>query len=109
MGQVLSRRLARLAEHPHVAQTRGRGLLQAVELVRGKTTLEPFPAADRTTLRVITAALLRGVLFYPGGSDPARDVVCLGPPFTISEEELDHAVEVLEKAIDSAAARSSAA
>ncbi len=105
MGEVLSGRLARLAEHPHVAQARGRGLLQAVELVRDKATLEPFPAADRTTLRVVTAAILQGVFFYPGGSDPARDVICLGPPFTITEEEIDHAVEVLEKAIDSAAAR----
>ena len=45
------------------------------------------------------------VFFYPGGNDPARDVVCLGPPFILGDEEIEKIVTVLPKAIDSAIAR----
>jgi len=36
-----------------VAEIRGRGLLQAVELVRERATLAPFPAEDRITATVV--------------------------------------------------------
>ena len=42
MGRVLSKRLQdALSNHPHVAEIRGRGLLQAIEVVRDRDTLEP--------------------------------------------------------------------
>ena len=42
-GARLSAQLhARLGQHPHVAEVRGLGLLQAVEIVRDRDTLEPF-------------------------------------------------------------------
>ena len=53
----------------------------------------------------MAAGLGSGVFFYPGGTDPARDVIVLGPPFTIDEPEIDRMVEVLEQSIDSAVAR----
>jgi adenosylmethionine-8-amino-7-oxononanoate aminotransferase len=105
LGVALGERLRKLADHPHVAEVRGRGLLHAVELVRDRASLEPFPAEARITARVVGAGLARGVFFYPGGCDPARDVIVLGPPFVIDESELDWMVEVLAGAIDSAVAR----
>jgi hypothetical protein len=48
------------------------------------------------------------VFFYPGGCDPARDVVCLGPPFVIGDEEIEAIGATLERAIDAAVARWSA-
>jgi adenosylmethionine-8-amino-7-oxononanoate aminotransferase len=108
LGFALSRRLARLAAHPHVAEVRGRGLLHAVELVRDRVTLEPFPKEARLTARVVGAGLARGVFFYPGGCDPARDVILLGPPFVIGEAEIDHLVDVLEASIDAGVARATA-
>jgi adenosylmethionine-8-amino-7-oxononanoate aminotransferase len=99
MGSVLRERLDQLADHPHVAQIRGRGLLQAIELVRDRATLEPFPAEQRVAGRVVAAGLRQGVFFYPGGVDPARDVVCLGPAFTIERDEIELIANVLEKSI----------
>jgi adenosylmethionine-8-amino-7-oxononanoate aminotransferase len=104
LGAHLGARLAGLRGHPHVAETRGLGLLHAVELVQDRATLAPFPPAARVTGRVVMAGLGRGVFFYPGGGAPAPDVVCLGPPFIVTREELDHAVDVLEKAIGEATA-----
>jgi adenosylmethionine-8-amino-7-oxononanoate aminotransferase len=102
MGERLRKALAPLERHPHVAEVRGLGLLQAVELVRDRATLEPFPAAARVTGRVVVEGIRRGVFFYPGGADPARDAICLGPPFVIDDAEIELLVGVLHEAIDAA-------
>jgi adenosylmethionine-8-amino-7-oxononanoate aminotransferase len=104
MGERLREALAPLERHPNVAEVRGLGLLQAVELVRDRETLEPFPAEARLGWRVVVQGLLRGAFFYPGGTDPARDVVCLGPPFVIEDTEIELLARVLGEAIDAAVA-----
>jgi adenosylmethionine-8-amino-7-oxononanoate aminotransferase len=104
LGERLAKRLLRLAGHPHVAEVRGLGLLRAVELVRDRATLEPFPSEARMAWRVVAAALARGAFFYPGGCDPARDVVCIGPPLSIGDEEIEAIGAALEGAIDAAVA-----
>jgi adenosylmethionine-8-amino-7-oxononanoate aminotransferase len=109
MGELLRERLAAaLGAHPHVAEIRGRGLLQAVELVRERATLAPFPAEDRITATVVAAGLANGVFFYPAGAGAAQDAIVLGPPFTVSEEELDLLVTALVKSIDGAVAHAAA-
>ncbi len=54
------------------------------------------------TGRVVATALGEGVFFYPGGCDPARDVVVMGPPFTIGDQEIELIADTLERAINSA-------
>lgn len=105
MGRKLRERLSTLESHPHVADIRGRGLLLGVELVKDRTTLEPFPREVHLTTKVVAAGLAHGSFFYPGGSDPARDVITLGPPFIITDEDIEHLVTSLEAAISSAVAR----
>jgi adenosylmethionine-8-amino-7-oxononanoate aminotransferase len=103
MGKLLRERLdAALGAHPHVAEIRGKGLLQAVELVRERGTLAPFAAEDRITATVVAAGLANGVFFYPAGAGAAQDAIVLGPPFTLSEAELDLLVTALVKSIDAA-------
>jgi adenosylmethionine-8-amino-7-oxononanoate aminotransferase len=99
--------LARLREglggHPHVAEVRGRGLMIGIELVRDRTTLEPFAASAGFTGKVVGCGLRRGVFVYPASPGPGRDAILLGPPFTIADAELDLLVETLPAAIDDAA------
>jgi adenosylmethionine-8-amino-7-oxononanoate aminotransferase len=109
MGEVLRKRLARLEDHPHVAEVRGIGLMYGIELVRDKETLERFPAEERITRRVVAAGLRNGVFFYPGGSGVAQDVIMLGPPLIITEADIDLLVSVLERSIDEAVSRAGAA
>jgi adenosylmethionine-8-amino-7-oxononanoate aminotransferase len=104
LGARLRKALQPLEEHPNVAQVRGLGLLQAVELVRDRETLEPFPAQVGMAMRVVVQGILRGAFFYPGGCGPARDVVCLGPPFSIGDQELELIARILPQAIDAAVA-----
>ena len=101
--RLLDRLRSALAEHPHVAEVRGLGLLLAVELVRDRATLEAFPADVKFTSRVVAAGFGQGAFFYPGGAGTARDLVCLGPPFTITDDEIEFIATALPKAIDAAA------
>ncbi|NRA02315.1 MAG: aspartate aminotransferase family protein [Myxococcales bacterium] len=102
MGRVLRARLAKLEEHPHVAEIRGRGLMVGIEFVKDRERLEPFSSRDNFTNRVVAAGFSEGVFFYPAGIDPARDAVMLGPPLIIGDAEIEMLASVLEHAIDSA-------
>lgn len=105
-GAALRARLdAALADHPHVWEIRGLGLMLGVELRRDRGTGEPFPADAGLARRVLAEALQRDVWVYPAGSgDVVRDAVMLGPPFTVTDDELDTMVEVLVESIDAAVA-----
>jgi adenosylmethionine-8-amino-7-oxononanoate aminotransferase len=92
-----------LGDHPAVGDLRGRGLLIGVELVADREMRAPFARAERVTERVVAAARERGVLVYSGtgsanGTD--GDVIVLGPPFVISDAEMDRVVAVLAEAIE---------
>ena len=93
----------RLAEHPHVGEVRGRGLLVGIELVADRETRAPFPRAARVAEATLTAARDRGVLLYSGtgtadGVD--GDVLLLGPPFVVTDAELDTIAALTTEAID---------
>ncbi len=104
LGIYLSERLGALRDHPNVAEIRGRGLLQAIEIVRDRETLAPFASEQHITSRVVLAGLGRGVFFYPGGTKPGPDVICLGPPFIVTKEEIDQIVDVLGESLSAAVA-----
>ncbi len=105
MGTYLDKALDRLRTHPNVGDVRGRGLLWGIELVRDRESLEPFSKESGLVDKVIMAGLGEGVFFYPGGNEPARHVVCLGPPFIVEEAQIDTMVDALGRAVDSAVAR----
>lgn len=96
-GERLAARLhERLGQHPNVADIRGRGLLQAIEIVRDRDTLERFDASERITQRIVGHGLQQGVFFYPGGAGgDVRDIVCLGPPLISTDAEIDQMADVL--------------
>jgi len=103
-GEKLGKRLEGLRSHPHVGDVRGRGLMWAVELVKSRETLEPFPAEANLAGRVVAHGLGEGVFFYPAGSGAARDAVMMGPPFTVSDAEIEKIGDALERALDKAVA-----
>ena len=88
-----------------MAEVRGRGLLLAIELVRDRDTLEPFPAEAGLTNKIVAAGLGEGVFFYPGGCGPAQDVITLGPPLILGDEEIETIAKTFEVALESAVSR----
>lgn len=104
-GTYLQQRLTDLlSNHPHVAEIRGKGLLRAIEIVKDRDTLEQFPLDAQISSQVVVNGLKKGVFFYGGGTGVVRDIVCMGPPLTISEAQLDEVAETLLACVDEAVA-----
>lgn len=103
MGRRLRARLERvLGDHPNVADIRGLGLMQGLELCHASG--EPFAPSAGFANAVVGAALERGVWLYPCGSGPVVDGILLGPPYTITDAHIDLIAITTRDAIDAAAA-----
>ncbi|HET7830031.1 MAG TPA: aspartate aminotransferase family protein [Candidatus Limnocylindrales bacterium] len=97
----------RLGAHPAVGDIRGRGLMVGVELVRDRETREPFPRAAKVVEAVVRIARERGLLLYSGTGNANGvdgDVVLLGPPFVITDDELVRIADGLAEALNLALA-----
>jgi adenosylmethionine-8-amino-7-oxononanoate aminotransferase len=94
---------ARLGNHPNVGEIRGRGLLVGVELVADRETRAPFPRADRVTERIVAMARENGLLLYSGtglADGTNGDSILLGPPFVVTDDELERIADGLTAAIE---------
>jgi len=90
-------------DHPHVGDIRGRGLLQAIELVADRPTKAPFDPALAMHQRAKADAFDRGLLIYPGGGTidgRLGDHILLAPPYNVTDEELDIIVDLLANTLD---------
>ena len=93
-----------LSGDPIVGDLRGIGLMIGIELVADRSSKRPFHRDRHVTERVVSAAKERGLLLYSStghvdGTD--GDLLMLGPPFVISEEECELVVRVAAEAIAS--------
>jgi adenosylmethionine-8-amino-7-oxononanoate aminotransferase len=89
-----------------VGDVRGLGLMIGLELVRDRETKDPFARMERVTERVLSAARERGLLLYSstGHVDGANgDLIMLGPPFCLTDQDADTLVELTTAAIRSVA------
>ena len=94
IGELMLPRLKALQEqHDVIGDVRGRGAMIAVELVTGPDDRTPNPAA---TAAVSAACHRAGVLTLTAGT--YGNVLRLLPPLVISDDLLDDALSVLEKA-----------
>jgi adenosylmethionine-8-amino-7-oxononanoate aminotransferase len=107
-GQRLAQRLSeRFGNHPYVGDVRGRGLFQAVELVRDRAGKDPFDPGQKLHARIKQEAMARGLMVYPMGGtiDGERgDHVLLAPPFIVDEAGIEAIVDRLGDAVDAAVA-----
>jgi adenosylmethionine-8-amino-7-oxononanoate aminotransferase len=95
-----------LGDHPRVGEVRGRGLMVGIELVADRETRRAFPRAARITERVVAAARDAGVIVYSGTGNADGvdgDQILLGPPFVITDAELERVVEVVASSVASVA------
>lgn len=93
----------RFGNHRHVGDIRGRGLLQAIELVADRDSKVPFDAALNLHERAKKDAFERGLLIYPGGGSAdgrSGDHILLAPPYNVTDDELDMIVDLLGQTVD---------
>jgi adenosylmethionine-8-amino-7-oxononanoate aminotransferase len=93
---MLSGLVSSLAELPEVGEVRQAGLMVGVELVRDRASRERWPAEAGRGHRVADEARERGLLTRA----LLDDILCLAPPFTISDDQMRRAVEILAESIE---------
>ena len=103
LGEYLMERALELQEkHPSVGDVRGKGLFVGLELVKDRKTKEPIhepwfegQRPPTAKMKVLGKALQEGVYCLPG----QVSVIMLAPPLTITRDEIDHAMDVFDKAL----------
>jgi putrescine aminotransferase len=98
-SQVLAGLIEPLRGLPEVGEVRQAGLMVGVELVADRATRKRFPTELGRGRAAANEARDRGLLTR-GLLD---DILCLAPPFTISEAEMARAVEILAESIEATA------
>ena len=93
-GELLARLRAALADHPHVGDVRGKGLMCAVELVEDRADKRPFPAGRGVGAAVLRAAAERGLV-----SRVKADTYLLAPPIVVTSAQIERMVEILAESI----------
>ncbi len=95
LGERFRKRAARWQERWElVGEVRGLGAMQALELVRSKTTRQP---ADVETSQVSQYCYEHGLITITAGS--YSNVIRLLMPLVISDAEMEEAMDVLESAL----------
>jgi len=103
LGEYLHKRAKeKLSQHPSVGDIRGKGMLLGIELVKNKKTKEPFDPALTASYRVYQVAKQKGCMIYPTAGvvqGIKGDHFLVAPPYIITKEEIDTALDILDEAI----------
>jgi adenosylmethionine-8-amino-7-oxononanoate aminotransferase len=94
VSQLMWAHTEELRRLPHVAEVRQQGMILAIEMAQDVSNRVAYPAAERRGLRVYRHGLERGVLLRPLGN-----VIYLMPPYVISADEIELAVNVATEGI----------
>ena len=86
-----------LADHPHVGEVRGLGMMCGVELVKDKATKEMFDASDGIGAKVHAETVKRGMFSRVRG-----DCYCVAPPIVTSESTIDDIASILGDSVEAA-------
>jgi L-2,4-diaminobutyrate transaminase len=96
-GAYLNREMgAALADHPHVIEVRGEGLMCAVEFAEDKAARAFFDPARKIGPAVAAALLRRGVI---ARAMPQGDILGFAPPLCLTEAEADRIVAATAEAV----------
>jgi 4-aminobutyrate aminotransferase/4-aminobutyrate aminotransferase/(S)-3-amino-2-methylpropionate transaminase len=92
VGTHIMKRLEKMmGDHPIIGDVKGKGFLLGIELVKDKTTKEPF--AEAGTL-VYQKAFRKGLAWIPAGH-----ILRMSPPLIMDEEYADLGLDMIEESI----------
>jgi adenosylmethionine-8-amino-7-oxononanoate aminotransferase len=95
--RLIGRLRSALDDHPNVGEVRGLGLLAGIELVADRATKARIPGDLGLDLRLRSELLKRGLY-----TRVLTDVICLAPPLTTSESDLNRITDAVIGAIRAA-------
>ncbi len=92
------KRLHALADHPLVGETRGLGLIGAIELVEDKATRKNFDPARKVAPHTVDRATEHGLIVRP----LVNDTIAFCPPLIINDAQINDMFDIMEKSLDDA-------
>jgi 4-aminobutyrate--pyruvate transaminase len=95
MAPVLQDGMAALADHPLVGETRGLGLVGALEIVKDKAKKESFPPAANVGLFIERRCQEHGVILRALG-----DALTIAPPLVVEKADIEEILRVVAVALD---------
>jgi taurine--2-oxoglutarate transaminase len=101
-SQYLGQKLYELGDkHICVGDVRGLGHFWALEIVKNRKTKEPFDVkADKLSGKPLMTAQIAGDAMKQGVYMAAwYDTLVIAPPLIITEEQIDEAVDILDKSL----------
>jgi len=93
---LLEQLTAAFADHPHVAQVRGEGLMCAVEFAETKSPAGFFDPSQKVGYAISNAMASRNVI---ARAMPQGDIIGFAPPLCITPEEVDYVVSAAKEAV----------
>ncbi|WP_375057011.1 aspartate aminotransferase family protein [Zobellella sp. DQSA1] len=98
VGAYLQQRMQQtFAEHPLVGESRGVGLLHALEFSRNKTRREHFEPNLKVGPQIAAACLEQGLI---ARAMPHGDILGFAPPLVVTKGEVDDIVERTARAVN---------
>ncbi len=97
IGKLMMNRLKEMElEHEMVGDVRGLGLMIGVEIVKSKSSRTPDPKRRHA---IVHNCVKRGLLLLTAGESVVR--IC--PPLTLTEEQAEKGMDILEEAVKASA------
>lgn len=92
VGKKMMERMEKIKQsHPIVGDIKGKGFLQGIELVKDKTTKEPFEEAGKLVYQV---AFSKGLSWIPAGH-----ILRMSPPLIMDEKYAIRGLDIIEESI----------
>jgi 4-aminobutyrate aminotransferase/4-aminobutyrate aminotransferase/(S)-3-amino-2-methylpropionate transaminase len=92
VGKYFLQRMEQMKEqHPIIGDVKGKGFLLGIELVKDKTTKEPFEEAGKL---VYQKAFRKGLAWIPAGH-----ILRMSPPLIMDEKYAAMGMDIIEEAI----------
>ena len=95
ISKLFNKNLAILSSHNLVGESRGVGLMGALEIVADKQSKEPFPSNLDVTEKLANSAINRGLIMRPLGQS-----IVLAPPFIITEQQMVQLFDIFNSTLD---------
>jgi 4-aminobutyrate aminotransferase-like enzyme len=92
LGDLALKRMEKMKkEHKIIGDVRAKGCLMGIELVKDRTTKEPFDEAGK---RVYQKAFRKGLAWIPAGH-----ILRMSPPIVMDDEALLKGMDMIDEAI----------
>ncbi len=92
LGQVALKRMNEMkASHPIIGDVRAKGCLMGIELVKDRSTKEPF---DKAGAEVYQKAFAKGLAWIPAGH-----ILRMSPPIVMDEKTLLKGLDIIDESI----------